>query len=317
MADAELVTPDYWNGELLAGLLAPSPLFPDAIATIPEPEPLRRLTVPGAPRLYFKMTKPKPVVFPSITTVIHHTTPTPDSLRRWISEHGERRAMYLRDERGAYGTLMHTLFAELLINGEIDLDTIGQRVADYLAAGKLPFPGDYWEHDLKMDLIGWADCVHDWNVRPIGIEVPMCSEKRGSAGTGDLFALIDIPRKKKDVFAYIDWKGGRKYFADTYPIQCGEYVELFDETFGVRPEAVLLYGPKDWNAKSRIRYRWEDVTEHEFRFMFPNLLEQYKIRNPRTNPVVRLGGTLHLGQNNDHLVDVKYIDEIIAQMEAA
>ena len=318
MADAELVRPDYWDGALLASASDQGSLIETGI---PEPTPLRRLTVAGAPRLYFKMMKPKPIVFPSITSVIHATTPTPDFLQRWISEHGERRAMYLRDERGAYGTLMHAMFAELLIKREFDLGTVGQRVKDYIAKDSLPYPADYWEHDLKMDLIGWADFVHDWNVRPTGIEVPMCSETRGSAGTGDLFAIIDPPEKKRgqkahDVFAYIDWKGGRKYFADTYPIQCGEYVELHGENFGVKPDMIMLYGPKDWNAKTRIRYRYENITDHEYRHMFPTLLEQYRMRNQHQSPIVRLaGGLLELGKNNDHLVSVQYVDEIIAKME--
>ncbi len=246
-------------------------------------------------------------LFPSVTTVIRRTTPMPYHLLVWYAEHGMAGAERIRNERAAYGTLMHRLFERLVIAREVDLDALPGVVAAYAEEGHLSCDTGGWARALAEDLVGFATFLREKNAKVIGIEVPLASDAMGFAGCLDLVAWMDVehgngPGKKKTVtreLCYVDWKSNRTTFYEEAAIQCHAYRALWDEAFPESPiTGVFLYGAKDWGEKSRGLYRLSDVTEHELAGIFPNLLEQFRTRDAgRTRTRISIGGVLSLDQD--------------------
>jgi hypothetical protein len=323
MSDAELIKPDYWDGALLASAASTSPLFgADPVASYDAPGGLYRLTREDAPRLYFAR---KPVrTFPSVTSVIHATCPTSPFLIKWIAERGLRQAEYHRDERAAYGTCFHKLFSVWLTNKLFDLAAMKDWVSEYAKDNMVVFDTGYWAEDLKQDLVGFAGFCRDYNVRPVGIEVPFASDDLGYAGTLDLVGLIDLPDSPKgkvlgakNVLAYIDWKSNRDSFYDDQEVQVNAYRALWNNFYPTAPiTSVFLYGPRDWDARSKVRYRFQDCTDSQFKDLFPNLLEQFNVRNPKRGLVLELDGVVELGKDPDALATFAKIEQIIERLDA-
>lgn len=325
MSDAELVTPDFFDGELLSTAATSLPLFGDKGLTVPYEAPagLFRLTREGLPRLYFAR---RPVrTFPSVTSVIHATCPTSPHLIRWIAEHGLKQANFHRDERAEYGTCMHSLFSEWLIKKEFDLDAMPTWVAEYAKENAVQYDTGYWAADLKQDLVGFAGFCLEYNVRPVGIEVPLASDDLGYAGCVDLVCLMDFPdspkgkkKGRKNVLCYVDWKSNRDSFYDEQEIQVNAYRALWNDHFPTAPITdVFLYGPKDWNDGSRTRYRFQDCTSSSLGALFPNLLEQFSVRSGKRDSILELSGVVRLGSDPMSLANFRTIEAVIERLEAA
>ena len=187
----------------------------------------------------------------------------------------------------------------------------------------LAFDTGYWAGDLKQDLVGFAGFCREYNVRPVGIEVPFASDDLGYAGTLDLVCLLDLPDSpkgkklgRKDVLAYVDWKSNRDSFYDEQEIQVNAYRALWNDHFPTAPVTdVFLYGPSDWTARSRNRYRFQDCTASQFKDLFPNLLEQFNVRQPGRPLVLELEGVVTLGGETESLTKFSKIEDIIGRMD--
>jgi hypothetical protein len=294
------------------------------------PRPLYRYERAGQ-RWYFAKPEPGSEVVPvslgpSVTTVIRGATPMPPFLLKWIAEHGQRRAEQIRDERAAYGTLMHILFAELVIAKKFDLDSLTERVAEYLEQKKLALDAATWPDELAHDLIGLADFLRDHEVKPIGIEVGLLDDELGYAGCLDLVALgtFEVSNgkgKKKTEWRglfYDDWKSGRKQFYEESAIQCHAYLTLWNRAF---PEHLIerayLHGAKDWDETSRERYRMSDVTEHPLCALFPNLLEQFRQRNPSHANRQTISGLLRVNGDHDACITTESLESYLSRVHGA
>jgi hypothetical protein len=297
------------------------------------PRPLYRYERAGQ-RWYFTKNEledetatPAPVrLAPSVTTVIRGATPMPPFLLKWIAEHGLRRAEQIRDERAAYGTLMHILFAELVIAKEFDLDTLGERVLEYGELKKLSRDTSSWADELAHDLVGLADFLRDHEVKPLGIEVGLLDDELGYAGCLDLVAIGTFEQsngkgKKKTEWRgvfYDDWKSGRKQFYEEAAIQGNAYATLWNRAFPEHLiERVYLHGAKDWDETSRDRYRLSDVTEHPLCALFPNLLEQFGQRNPEHANHQTVSGLLRVDGDHDACISTESLESYLARSHAA
>ncbi|MFA6031144.1 MAG: PD-(D/E)XK nuclease family protein [Elusimicrobiota bacterium] len=263
-------------------------------------------------------------LYPSVTTVIRRTTPMPYFLLTWYAELGMAAAERRRDERAAYGTLMHRLFERLVIARQIDLDALPGVVASYAEERHLPCDTGGWARDLAEDLVGFASFLREKNAKVVGIEVPLASDAMGYAGCGDLFAWLDVeqgngPGKKKTYtreLCYVDWKSNRTSFYEESEIQCHAYAALWNEEFPESPVTrVCLYGAKDWNEKSKGLYRFSDVTDAPLANIFPNLLEQFRAREAdKTRTRISIGGTVSLDQDPASCWEAKPLELHLAQV---
>jgi hypothetical protein len=308
VSDGELVTPDFWDGDLLAKVDAYGEgLF--GHEAYPAPSSLYRLTREGAPRLYFAKNPVR--TYPSVTSILHATCPTSPHLIDWIAQHGKRRAEYLRDERAAYGTCMHELFSKYLREGEFDLSHMDSWVDTYAKVNALVYDTGYWPANLKQDLVGFAGYCVRYNVRPVGIEVPLADDVLGYAGCLDLVCVMDTA-KKKNILAYNDWKSNRKYFTDEQEIQVNAYKALWNANYPHAPITdVYLYGPKDWDEGSRERCRVKNCTASRLANAFPGLMAQFNLRDPERKTLLELDGLLTRGVDPDNLVKYSKVEDVI------
>lgn len=316
MSDAEIVKCDLWNGELLAGLDVMGEGLFGRLDKYEPPAHLYRLTAPDAPRLYFARNPVR--VYPSVTSVLHTTCPTSLFLIRWIAAHGQRRAEFLRDERAAYGTCMHHLFSEYLQNRSFDLSGMSTWVEMYTATEKLEYDTAGWPATLQQDLVGFTTFCQQYNARPVGVEVPLASDRLGYAGTLDMVAILDLGPRRKDILAYVDWKSNREYFYDDQEIQVNAYKSMWNDLYPTTPIThCFLYAPNDWDEGSRQRFRFKDCTQSKLKDAFPGLVEQFKLRNPERDKVLRVDGVISLDTDPGSVVKFKKIEDIIGELDNA
>jgi hypothetical protein len=289
------------------------PSFFDANALREGPRKLYRYERGGD--RYYAVMQPAVTLFPSVTTVIKRTTPMPPPLLKWISDYGQRKAEQIRDERAAYGTLMHILFGELAINKEFDLDSLVGRVNAHAAKMHLNIDAKDWAEDLAADLYGFSDFLTSREVEVLGVEVALASEKLGYAGCLDLVCRMKIwVGKWVTKLCYLDWKSNRNQFFEESIIQGHAYAPLWNEAFPEFPiECVCLYGAKRWDETTKDRFRFKDVTDEQVGTLFPNLLEQFRLRQgPRDNRLT-FGGTLKVGSDNKACLTSETIEMRIAR----
>jgi hypothetical protein len=216
-----------------------------------------------------------PVCFAvGVTTLTRKTIPQPEGLTRWQADMGYDAAIAYRDLRAAYGTLMHTCIATLLIKRVIDLDTMDEVVANYCKANHITDANvGSWADDMRQDLLAFAQFMREYNVQPLAIELSLVSKLHGFAGTLDLLCRMDIPTKSKwgetyktgdrkgepketvqpvTTLALVDFKSGRTsngglhnaaqlrlckmLLTENYPEWQGVEVKLFN------------WNPKDWRT---------------------------------------------------------------------
>jgi len=177
-------------------------MYFDASALTLPPVPLYRMDVKGD-RHYFSVNdEGQPEFYTGVTTLTSRMLPKDEHLIKWIADKGYDAAIAYRNERGKYGTLMHTLFASFLIDRTINLDMVDSYVSEYCTRERLDVNEFIWSEDLKQDLLALAQWVQDYNVRPLAIEISLCDPETGIAGTVDMPCIMDIPTEG-------DW--GEKY----------------------------------------------------------------------------------------------------------
>ena len=229
--------------------------------------------------------------YPSVTSVIQGTMPTPFALIEWMKKNGAD-ADEKRDERAAYGTFLHRQIERLLIDGEYNLDALGAAcLSGAIEAGDSSWSSE-WYHDAKKDILAFAAFQREVDLRPIAVEVVLKSEALGYAGAVDLVCEITVtedgywgevyasgPRKgepkatKRDVrvFAIVDLKSGRKGFWENHEIQLHMYRAMVLENYPELPIShVFNWSPTDW--VSAPGYKLKDQTGSKSAAKIPHLL---------------------------------------------
>jgi len=322
--------------------------FDDTALQLP-PTPLYRIDVKGS-RHYFTISdltrtngEDDLIFYSGVTTITGSTLPKPEALVKWIADMGYENARNYRDERASYGTLMHTIFAHLLINGSIDLDEVDSLVDQYVKREGQSVDVWQWADDLKQDIIAFVQFVHDYDVKPLAIEISLRSEAWGVAGTVDLPCLMTIeqkgfwgetyqsgPRKGEPketkqalrVPAIIDFKSGRKSYAGDQgaAAQLRLYEILWNDNFGKIEIAgmpsdqnfvrLFNWSPKDW--KTNPGYHLVDQTEAFSKEQAQVMLEMYQLREKpieeKTKTFYR--GVAKVGESPVECYQVKSADQL-------
>jgi hypothetical protein len=129
--------------------------------------------------------------YPSVTSVIQGTMPTPFALIEWMKKNGAD-ADEKRDERAAYGTFLHRQIERLLIDGEYNLDALGAAcLSGAIEAGDSSWSSE-WYHDAKKDILAFAAFQREVDLRPIAVEVVLKSDTLGYAGAVDLVCEMTV-----------------------------------------------------------------------------------------------------------------------------
>lgn len=198
-------------------------------------------------RYYYRFNEEgEPVFYPSVTTLIRQTMPTSPYLIDWIVANGKELANEKRDLAAAYGTFMHGQFEQLAINRRYNFDAVSLELRAYMERENLPekFYGDSIVK-IRKDVLAFAQFMKDYKVRPLAVEIALCSE-RGYAGCIDLPCVM-TDAKGNEFPAIVDFKSGRKGFSEDCEIQLGLYREMWNETFADKPiTRIFNFAPKDW-----------------------------------------------------------------------
>lgn len=247
-------------------------------------------------RYYYRINEDgTPEFFPSVTTIISQTTPTAPHFIKWIAEKGYDEAEAYKQERANYGTFMHAIFEELIINRTYDLDGLKDELLAYIERHRLPVDFVYYADELKKDILAFAQFVRDYDVRPIAVEIALVHPTCRYAGMIDLpCTMRKSPKSDERVTAIVDFKSGKKGFFVDYEIQLHLYRIMWNENFPEVPiDRVYNFAPKDWRKSPT--YNLKDQTNSAAAAKIPHLLAIAQIEDDkRENVFTAMHGTINL-----------------------
>lgn len=268
-------------------------MFFDKNALIEPPCPVYQLNTKGY-RYYYKYDEQgEPQFYPSVTTILSQTMPESPFLKQWRDKLGAEQADRYRDECAAYGTFMHGLFGELLINRTIDLDEIQDKLKVYIEQKQLPVDFIFYADDLKKDVLAFAQWVADYDVRPLAIEIALVSEQKHYAGMIDLVCTLNTKNGRET--AIVDFKSGRNGFVEEHELQLHLYRDMWHENFPETTiESVYNWSPKDWR-KEKPTYNFKDQSKSEMAAVRDEILAIAAVKdNQRAKTFTATYGTINL-----------------------
>ena len=270
-------------------------MFFDRNALIEPQFPVYQLNTKNY-RYYYKYDEAgEPQFYPSVTTILAQTMPESPFLKQWRDKLGAEQADRYRDERAAYGTFMHGLFGELLINRTIDLDDIQEKLKIYIEQKQLPVDFIFYADDLKKDVLAFAQWVADYDVKPLAIEIALVSEQKHYAGMIDLVCTLKAKEGRKT--AIVDFKSGRNGFTEEHELQLHLYRDMWQENFPEHPiDRLFNFSPKDWR-KEKPTYNFKDQTESDMANVRDNILAIAAVKDSqRENRFTATYGKINLDE---------------------
>ena len=291
-------------------------LFFDANALIEPPYRLFQLNSDGH-RYYYRFVDDDVRFYPSVTTLIKQVLPTSPQLIDWMIANGKDGSTEKRDLAAAYGTFMHVQFESLIINRRYDFDNVPAVLSEYLERENLPEKVfNEWLTKIRRDVLAFAQFVKDWNVRPLAVEIGLCSEN-GFAGCVDLPCLMTDPKSGDEFRAIVDFKSGRKGFWDEHEIQLHLYKMMWNENFpDCQIERVFNFSPKDWRKGPT--YNLKDQTKSKNAAKIPHLLALVELMYAeKEDSLTVISGVLDLdgGKIEDNFKTMALADVIRTRQE--
>lgn len=224
-------------------------------------------------------------LYTSLTTAINTCAPMEQPLLEWYCKHGTKEAGRLLEIAQHYGTLLHLEIGKFLIEGVYDFDSCNAIVENYTSEHGFWQPEcKDWHDKLKHDMAAFIQFSFDYQIKPLGIEYVLLSNK----GFGTLIDLVcDLtiqvqgqsdtevyksgPRKgqpkdckvDKQVRAIINFKSGRHGFYRSNGIQIECERQLWMENFPDLPvDMACNWSPKEWTANPGYNFKdWTGTIE--------------------------------------------------------
>lgn len=245
-------------------------LYFDKDALIEQPQRIHRLQQSGKRIYYTYDEKDELDFYVSVTTMIKAVTPTNEYLIKWIADMGYEQSKAYAQERADYGTFMHAEIANFLIDRQIDLDTMDERLLQYIEANRLPSTFINYLDELKKDVLAFAQFAHEYKVKPLAIEVVL-AHPEGYAGAVDLVCKMTVEKKgywgetyksgankgkpkeskqEVEIVAIVDFKSGRKGFYEDNEIQLECYRRMWNYHYGktLPVDNIFNWSPKAWTG---------------------------------------------------------------------
>lgn len=201
----------------------------------------------------------EPQFYPSVTTILSQTIPNP-FITKWIADLGWEEAERIKNERASYGTYMHGMFEQLIVNKTYNLDMLKDDLADYIANHNLSHTFINYADELQKDILSFAQFIKDYEVKPIAVEVALVHPTRKYAGMVDLICTMKKSLKSEErITAVVDFKSGKKGFYESHEIQLHLYKDMVEVNFDIEVDAVYNFAPKDWRKAPS--YHLKDQTK--------------------------------------------------------
>lgn len=229
----------------------------------------------GSGRFYIKLDQECNPVSPvrpytSLTTAIDQCQPMAPQLLKWHCELGYDEAKRISRMKAHYGSLLHEEIGRYLTSEIYDFDRTKESVADYLGRTSYYQPEcDTWDEDLKYDMAAFIAFAQEFEIKPLGIEYVLLSE-RGFGTMIDLVCDLVWPVKgfhgevyksgerkgePKETTAFlprraiINFKSGRHGFYDSHGLQLTCEKMLWEENFPDLPvDLALNWSPSEWRS---------------------------------------------------------------------
>lgn len=290
------------------------------------------LTLPGY-RVYATADFGKLTVYPGITSVLEKTTDQ-SWQKDWYGRVGIEEATRKIKEGQVYGTLLHGQTAQFDIQGYYDFDQVLDIVTGFLARHPLPYMISLpeWTQRLQEDILSYITWYQNVEFEPIGVEIPLLSQKYGVASRIDKFGMMTVGdqgfyssgkqkgKPKGDpqrVYVIVDIKSSRKCNINpSYPLQLLFYECLLYENYPIlRDKDFLLYNwnPKGWERQPD--YKFTAQTGKATREELEMCINLFHLRHSWKKNRLRISGTYSLNETDtlsDHYIKESYL-ELLAQ----
>lgn len=277
-----------------------------------QPRPIYRVDGGAGDRYYYTVNAKADggqefIFYPSTTTFAKKVLPMGYGLMQWMKQNGENSDI-IRDQRAAFGTLMHICFAEFLVYG-YDYFNTPQLVEKYLEKTGNPRQlCGAWTLELNWDIAAFKQFCNDYEVEPVAIEMMLASDEMGMAGTLDFPCKMILPEDKKAYekavkefeknaslknpkelaepvkpekkLAIVDFKSGGVH--ESAELQLAISKILFEENFpGLKVEGLYNWSPKEVRQNNTPGYNLTDQTNTKFTYgAMLTLLDYYNLMYP-------------------------------------
>lgn len=260
------------------------------------------------------------VLHPSVTTILKSVMPENKFLTEWRMALGKEASESYTMDRARFGTFVHGLLQELVITRKFNIDSIHDKLSAYIEREKLPMSFIDHEDEAKYDMLSFAKWMHDYDVRPLAVEICLYHPELGFAGMIDTacslrkYPLGDKRGDERIPCALIDYKTTTKDFHDEHAIQLGLYREMWNLTFPDMPVVALAnVSPKEWwnTAKKQVSYNFEWQTDNPVLLQIPHLIELYKLLPKKDKKIVICTGEISVDSGVDSNVTILSLEEAI------
>jgi len=233
--------------------------------------------------------------FPSVTTVISGTTPTPEAIKEhFIAKHGKDYKDVL-SESADYGTFEHMMVQQLAKFGHNHWPS--HSIKYYNQMGRDEAIPKTWKKRCQKAMLSFAQWMNDYKVKILAIEMPvyyrglqggiedpevffggcidfvveMTMKIKGDWGevykSGNKKGQPKLTFKECQVIAIIDYKSRIKngYFRGHIK-QLNMYKMAWNEMFPTMPiDHIFNLSPSDWQASSQPKFAYEFTSQIEKR----------------------------------------------------
>lgn len=297
-----------------------------------QPREMYRLDRSGH-RYYYTYKDGKPVFFVSVTTFIKQSLPTSPHLIKWLVDQQGKGEDVAKD-RAEFGTFLHIQCGELMTNAKYDLDSLDDKLMDYIEEHHLDKSFMDYTFDLKKDVLAFAQWMIDFNVTPLAIELVLGHDEWGVAGAIDIICEMDyeekgyfgemyksgpnkgkpkITKQAKRVIAIVDVKSGRKGFYESHEIQLHAYKGMVEYNFpDIKIDHVFNWSPKDWRGDAPT-YNFKCQTYSKAAAKLKPMLEIARIEDASVNNSLTMyKGEIDLAKGLMNNIETKTLTEIVS-----
>lgn len=290
----------------------------DKNTTLDVPYKMYHINI-GGNRMYLKLEDGKVKLFVGNTSFIKAVMPTSEILQKWKADMGWDESIKYMNERASFGSFMHSLYGEFVRLGSVNLDTIEEKLHDYMIANGVNISlKREWIPEMKTAVLCFAQFIIDYEVKFLVIEMPLASEAMGIATLLDCVVEMNEskytektpPEKRKRILAIGDFKSGKNFYPE-HAVQLESSRQMWEENFPMIPISRLFnFAPKDFTG-SIPSYNYKDQTDSVDLHAFNMYLELGKMYiEKRKNKVVRVShGVVQMGKSpKDNFTDRPIID---------
>lgn len=303
----------------LEGHQAPQFLAKEYVNTYKRSVKMYRMDSSGM-RFYYRFDRSGNVRFyGSVTSVKKQVTGLARPIIDKEIEMGKKAFSDFLHERSNFGTFFHTLAAELTISDRFELERIPTLWADYIKIHNLSASvTSYWPSSIAKGLQSWVQTMQDYDIQPIGIEVPAYSDRFGIAGTIDVvcsmydkkYSASTPESKRKRVIAIIDWKSGNIFEDYAIQLELNKLTWAESVSFAPQPNKLFNWTWNDWRDSPT--YKLKDQTENSYTNSLGYYLAIYRSTGTlKPKAIKTYSGILHKNANMKGFIQITSAEDYI------